>query len=263
MENLEARISSLLRAPAGRAFLLLAARSGLAPVQIGMPRVSLEIAAAALGEVSLWRVDRAAVFAELDRVSEGELADLARSVLTSPGAEWWFQALRRSSQMWLSTSGSAPLAARLVTPSRSPTSWESYAQKPADGFFTSTLIEGTSAVHAELASGSSDFVDRFQSGHRTCWRLVAAPDARICEIDGPEAWHSLCVRHRAHGPDGRLVPDWTSVARDFDAVHLTLGGLLTGQQVRISSSAGWTARQVGSRADLVASLEVHQRRAAA
>lgn len=58
MENLEARISSLVGAPAGRAFLLLAARSGLAPVQIGMPRVSLEIAAAALGEVSRWRMDR-------------------------------------------------------------------------------------------------------------------------------------------------------------------------------------------------------------
>ncbi len=35
-------------------------------------------------------------------------------------------------------------------------------------------------------------------------------------------------------------PDWSAVAHDWDAVHLTLGGLLTSEQVRVESSAGWT-----------------------
>src|SRR5262245_22965852 len=106
MESVEARIESLLSAPAGRAFLLLASRSDLVPALIGTPRVSLEIAAVALGEVSLWRMDRTVVLAELERASGRELAELARRVLTSPGAEWWFAPLRRSSQLWLSSNGS-------------------------------------------------------------------------------------------------------------------------------------------------------------
>ncbi len=60
------------------------------------------------------------------------------------------------------------------------------------------------------------------------------------EVDDPEAWHALCVRYTAMGEDHRLVPNWSAVAEDWDAVHLTLGGLLTAEQVRIESVAGWT-----------------------
>jgi hypothetical protein len=241
MEHLRERVDALLAAPAGRAFLLVAARSEFAPAVVSTPRASLEIAAMALSEVSLWRADRAPVLAELDRVPGTKLEALALAVLTAPGAAWWFESLRRSSQLWLSGDGEPPLTTRLMTPSRAPSSWERYAQKPEGGFFTSTLIDGTSSVHAELAVGTSDFADRFQAGHRSCWRMVATSDARVFEIDGPHAWHRLCVDYAARGEDGRRVPDWSAVARDFDAVHLTLGGLLTSEQVRIASAAGWSS----------------------
>jgi hypothetical protein len=40
--------------------------------------------------------------------------------------------------------------------------------------------------------------------------------------------------------DGRIVPDWSLVAPDIDAVHLTLGGLLAAEQVPFVSAAGWS-----------------------
>ena len=102
----------------------------------------------------------------------------------------------------------------------------------------------------------ANFADRFQLGQRACWRLGAQADVRVFEIDGPGAWHDLCVQYTARGEDGRLVPDWSAVARDFDAVHLSLGGLLTSEQVRIASVAGWS---IHDKWDLEQTLWLHWR----
>ena len=61
------------------------------------------------------------------------------------------------------------------------------------------------------------------------------------EIHGPSDWHELCVRYPAvEEDDGRLVPNWGAVSEEWDGVHLSLGGLLTTEQARYESSAGWT-----------------------
>ena len=240
MQSVQAQIDALIAAPAGRALLLIAARSRLDPAGIATPRKTLEFAALALAEVSRWRIDRPAALSQLERADPHRLQSLARALLTSPGAAWWFAPLERSRQVWLSHDGDPPLAERLVSPDGLPSSWERYAQKPANGFFTSTLIDGSSGAGTALTVGTSDFADTIQSGPIACWRLDAAPDARVFEIDGPEAWHALCARYPARGEDGRIVPDWSAVASDFDAVHLTLGGLLTTEQVRIDSPSGWS-----------------------
>jgi len=85
-------------------------------------------------------------------------------------------------------------------------------------------------------------------------------DARICEIRGPEDWTDLVSRYplevtRARWHDwfkvtGRagtwLIPDYSAVAADYDAVHLTIGGYLTaaGRALAVSDNAatmlaGW------------------------
>lgn len=90
-------------------------------------------------------------------------------------------------------------------------------------------------------------------------RLAVDPGARVLEVDGPDVWADLCRRypspvftspdwHRATGRDGRwLVPDWDAVARDVDAVHLTVAGYLTtaGRVVEVGDGvasvlAGWS-----------------------
>ena len=240
MHSVQPQIDEFIAAPAGRAFQLIAARSGLDPAGITAPRKTLELAALALAEVSRWRIDRPAALSQLEHADPRRLRSLARALLASPGAAWWFAPLERSRQVWLSHDGHPPVAERLVSPGGLPLSWERYAQKPANGFFTSTLIDGSSGARTALTVGMSDFVDTFQSGPIACWRLDAAPDARVFEIDGPGAWHALCVRYPARGEDGRIVPDWSAAASDLDAVHLTVGGLLTAEQVRIDSPSGWS-----------------------
>ena len=73
------------------------------------------------------------------------------------------------------------------------------------------------------------------------WAMRFPQDARVFEINGPSDWHELCVRYQARGTeDDRLVPNWGAVSEEWDGVHLTLGGLLTTEQGRYESPAGWT-----------------------
>lgn len=74
---------------------------------------------------------------------------------------------------------------------------------------------------------------------------LRSPDApRVYEIDGPQAWHRLCQRYPVEGRDGRLVPDWGAFVQEWDAIHLGLGGLLTADQARVESPAGWTELEI-------------------
>jgi hypothetical protein len=90
---------------------------------------------------------------------------------------------------------------------RPATSWERYAQKPAGGLFTSTLIGSSSSARVTIALGTSDFADAFHAAPMACWRLGVAPGARIFEVDGPQAWHDLCARYSVESMDGRIVPE--------------------------------------------------------
>ena len=70
------------------------------------------------------------------------------------------------------------------------------------------------------------------------------PSVRVFEVHGPEDWNRLCVRYPAKGtkdgpPDPEwLVPDWGAAAAEWDGVHVSLGGLLTTEQVRYESTGG-------------------------
>ena len=77
-----------------------------------------------------------------------------------------------------------------------------------------------------------------------CWHLCMPPEARIYEVDGPESWHNLCVQYPTRArDDDRLVPNWGAAAEDWDGIHLSFGGLLTCEQVRHESPAGWSKHE--------------------
>jgi hypothetical protein len=91
--------------------------------------------------------------------------------------------------------------------------------------------------------------------------LVQVPDwVRVYEIDSAEAWAQLCRRYpleatasrrhdwyRATGRAGEwVIPDWSLVAHNYEAVHLSVAGYLAGAGVaiavddtRASVIAGW------------------------
>ncbi|MXY45687.1 MAG: hypothetical protein F4Y44_01635 [Chloroflexi bacterium] len=107
------------------------------------------------------------------------------------------------------------------------------------------------------------------------WQLRVSYAARVYEINGPADWHRLCAKYPAGSArdasdpaesdnagwslyplatlpsdsagqdfatnmDIWLTPNWSAVAAEWDGVHLTLGGLLTAEKVRVASAAGWS-----------------------
>jgi hypothetical protein len=235
MLDLEARADALCAAPAGCAFLLAAEWYGLTPEEAAQPAASIHLAAEALAVVNPWNIDRAEVKAKL--LHGPRLASFARSILSQPETSWWLGPLNRNTQEWISRSGEPPTPPRLIIPKIAPDDFEGNAHKPIGGLFTSTGIAGANSALALLSHGWGDYgVDP----PIVRYRLRADPTTRIYEIDGPAAWHQLCTQFPALGEDGRLVPDWNSIADEWDGVHLTLGGLLTSEQVRFTSPAGWT-----------------------
>ena len=72
------------------------------------------------------------------------------------------------------------------------------------------------------------------------WQLEISPTARVYEVHGPEGWQSLCLTFPHYGPDNHVMPDWEKAAQTWDGVHLSVGGLLTTEQVYWSTSQKWT-----------------------
>ena len=236
MTELDGRAAALCAAPAGCAFLHTVERLGLEPEAAARRATSMHLAAEVLGSLSPWTPDHDRVVA--DALAQGpRLVGLARTLLARPETAWWFGPVERGAQEWISRSRERPDPGRLVTPTAAPSTWERDAQKPRGGLYTSTAADGTSSALALLAEGYGDYN---LPPPLVRYRLRAAADARVCEIDGPVAWHRLCARYPAAADDGRLVPDWALVVREWDGVHLTLGGLLAAEQVRVEGPTGWT-----------------------
>ncbi len=268
MLDLEARAKALCAGPAGCGFLLTIEESAL-PVEVAArPEITIEAAAKTLFEMPPWMHNHDLTIATV--LAEGpRLYGFAVSLLSVPEAAWLFAPLDRSAQLWISEDGNPPDPAKLLSRSAGPAVWERYSQQPRNysrgskhmAFVTSTAVDGSSSL---LAGRAYEAIEWPLPQPVQQFRLVVSPAARVFEVDGPEAWHRLCVAYPATpyerppmpeghvgwspypgagpplGLDDRLVPDWSAVAHDWDAVHLPLGGLLTSDQGRVDSSAGWT-----------------------
>ena len=254
MDRLEEKADAMLHSPLGCGFLLAAAASGLSPAEIAAPRNSLYLCACASVTIDVWQGEPYYSRIRDEIMRQGQQhRELALSVLEQPDAATWFGPLDTESQVWVSQHGQAPDPARFIAPASPLSNWERYAEKPQHGMFTSTLTSWTAAILVGIDQRVGDLTG-LSSNHGDpypLWFLKADQSARVFEVDGPQAWHDLCARYPAAGirnqttPDfsmdeGRIVPDWPAVAVDWDAVHLTFGGLLTAEQVRVESSSGWT-----------------------
>ena len=253
MADPDDKAAAMMRSPLGRAFVTIAAGSGLSARDLAVPETSVWLCVEASDDIEVWNAVRDETLAFLDREAPKHEAVL-REILSQPSIAWWFEPLARESQIWVSEDGSPPSEDSLITPSEHPTRWERYALKSAGGLFTSTQIGEISPMVAAIDCGVGDLRPAFGKPPYALWRMIVDPSARIFEIHGPNDWHRLCVeypaegnsgRHAGNEPDfscdsGRLVPDWSKVARDWDAVHLSFGGYLTSEQVRGESEHGWT-----------------------
>ena len=243
MEQIDRKVEEILRSPIGCEFLLSVEASGLSPVEVGIPRNSHWLAAGAVEKLDWWGADHAETVA--DALEHGErLRILARTVLEHPSTAWWFASLDREHQVWISHDNGPPNSASWQRPNSPPDSWERYAQKPRTRQYqyTSTMVGDDTSLFVAVDYGVGDF--NLWSRPFECWELLVPNDVQVFEIHGPADWNRLCVRYRARGqtdgpPDPEwLVPDWGAAAEDWDGVHLSLGGLLTAEQVGYQSEDG-------------------------
>lgn len=242
MAEIERRVEGLLRSAIGCNFLLGVERWNPNVAEAALPGSSLELAAWAVERMSVW-ADNHDEVATKALASAERLAPLARSLLQHPNSAWWFGPPDLGHQGYIAHEGEYPHPLEWTSPGVEPKDFERSAQQPASYQNTSTLFGSHCSVFISYEEGVGDYLIRHPL---PCWELKVLTRPKIFEIHSAEDWHDLCVRYPAKGHDGSgheggwLVPNWGAVSLEWDGVHLSFGGVLTAEQVRFESDAGWT-----------------------
>ena len=165
--------------------------------------------------------------------SGAALRPFANHLLQTAGTATWFAQLDRKRQEWMSSAGLAPDASSFHPDLRS---YGAGITKPRRALWTSTSVgEGSSGWLHYVHWGE----DRWEPPYLR-WSLEVLATARVYEVHGPQAWQTLCLAYPASSrlaypvetPAALVEPDWQGVARDWDGIHLSVGGLLTTERVR-------------------------------
>ena len=242
MDDLETRSTGLIRSPIGCDFLLIAEMLGLKDVELDRADIALHLAARAVSDLSVWRQDHAeAIQAAL--VEGPRLLPIARDLLRREATRWWFGPFDREAQIWVApfVHGAAP--APVVDALRRPTEFDRYIQRPFGALTTSTLVDGTIPMLAAERESAGDLGGTLPPP-LVRYRLAVSPSARIFSINAPSDWRRLCEAFPATEPGGMhgglLTPDFSAIAREWDAVHLSFGGVLSAVQAPLDGPTGRT-----------------------
>jgi hypothetical protein len=189
------------------------------------------------------------------------LLRLARSVLASPGAQWWTKERAREQWAidWRPAADPTPLPKHLplaewgqrerAEEAQAATERPSDPHAPWSGWWWSAP-QGIVRTVGHISAALNLVEDSLR------WEVAAAIPVRgagrTLEIRTPHDWTSLCRRFplevtasRRHvwfnttGRNGRwVIPDWELVAAEWDAVHLTVLGYLSGAGRALHVDAG-------------------------
>lgn len=107
--------------------------------------------------------------------------------------------------------------------------------KPPQVLWTSSLIEAGRS--SWLAAIDSSFVPVDKSELNEHYIAIDIPKARVFNIDSPEDVVALADLYGLPG-NGQAQIDWSAMRLDYDAAHLSFRGLLTAQEVPVSSTNG-------------------------
>jgi hypothetical protein len=157
----------------------------------------------------------------------------AHQLLAMPSAASWYRDLDRADQVWISPGEYPPPGPGDFHPDLRPFRAE---PKPLRSLWTSSTIgHYPSGWIPYLLTGEDGRSPPYQP-----WRLTVTRTARVYEICGPLDWHALCTAYPAYQHNRLLEPDWHAVARDWDGVHLTVGGLLAAEGVPFGGPGHWS-----------------------
>lgn len=197
---------------------------------------------------------------ELDRLLRAgaeSLRPLAELVVQAPAASWWWEPAAREHQRWLGcthhpTLARGPAVAAAVQAAAYGGAW--WSGPVGDTVWTT---RGDLDLHGLPAVGLACAEDAFGEEPFEVWALCADPRARVYEVHAPADWARLAGAYpldvagshewyRWTGRDGPWIkPDWSAVARDWDGVHVSVGGYLSTAGTAVGSTllAGWDADQ--------------------
>ena len=242
----EEKAQALLGSPAGCAFILDVAANRQLPLEyFASPKVSFWLAASA---IDFTDVHRDTGWQEIALREARSYESLALQITSNSAFDWWYESVDLEAQVWSSPQMPHGTGRVSLLEPFDPECWErpgphnfrSIDPKPTSLQQTSTLRDGSTSEWTAFVLGAGDHLCAFPLA---AWRVWVEQDVRVWEINHPADWHSLCTEYPGKASDGRLVPDWQKVARDWDGVHLTLGGMLSCEQAGYDQDAEWSMLQ--------------------
>ncbi|CAO1649012.1 hypothetical protein NYA9BBAC_00124 [Salinibacterium sp. NYA9b] len=207
---------------------------------IGIPD-ALEACAASVDSARYWQEPDGRDELLADARLERSLMRVAEHIVTSPTTEWWSDPV--APQQWAVNFRDRPA---------DPTADDSggWWSRPPFGLTTTTrALPGLGPVGLWLVEDRSD--EEPADIHAVSYEGTP----RVFEIVAAESWAELCRRYpleitatwrhdwyRTTGRSGKwMMPDWSRVADDFDAVHLTLAAYLSAAGVAIPLDDGFAS----------------------
>ncbi|MBE7195976.1 MAG: hypothetical protein INR66_26290 [Gordonia polyisoprenivorans] len=167
---------------------------------------------------------------------EEQVDDRMKSVLFGP--------LDRDQQIWVNAAHRDSDGSEADAPS--PDRVDRWQDDPAND--PSGLVKGfRGGLHTSTGSGDwrglwregylREMTDTSRPRPWSVWRLRMSKLANVKEISNAKSWVEL-VDECARTERGFLVPDWTKVAEKYDAVHLTLRGVVATQGLIFETDSG-------------------------
>lgn len=85
----------------------------------------------------------------------------------------------------------------------------------------------------EVGGESSSFI-----GSPSKWRLFPRSNFRKFVVAGASSWVELVTHFPKHVGGNRIAPDWETIAKHYDAVHVSLRGAIATQCISYTTKSG-------------------------
>ncbi len=195
---------------------------------------SVGITIRALEAISDWAWNPEAQAARQNLLIDADyFAAAAEQLVNASGARWWWERMDRGRQFVLGTTG-RPFGVGHAEGEHVHNFRDVGWALPNGAISTTGLGSALPAI--ELCDVEAMSRVDWPVG---CWHLPIDEDARVFEVLVPSDWLDLCERYPRVRLNPRewlewgiscpraLSPDWLAVARDWDAVHISMSGLIT------------------------------------